>query len=138
MMKSPNFSRRAFMKGTAAAGVASGASFSIGAPAFAQSGLPDPASVLADISVGKYVRKDYRELYNMSDAPLWDPNKDWIRTVDWEAVRKAQAGKSVRFAIGAADTESAVMSSCVGPMPPEVNRWSTFLDNVRTASTISS
>jgi multiple sugar transport system substrate-binding protein len=38
---------------------------------------------------------------------LWDPELDWIRTVDWEAVRKEQAGKTVRFAIGAADAESA-------------------------------
>ena len=38
---------------------------------------------------------------------MWDPAKDWIRTVDWEAVRSQFAGSTVRFAIGAADTESA-------------------------------
>ena len=101
------FTRRTFLKSSAAAGLATGVGTSLAAPAFAQSGLPDPASVLADISVPKYVREDYRKLYNMSDEPLWDPNKDWIRTVDWEAVRAEQAGKTVRFAIGAADQESA-------------------------------
>ena len=43
----------------------------------------------------------------MTGDPLWDPAKDWIRTVDWEAVRAEQAGKTVRFAVGAADQESA-------------------------------
>ncbi len=75
--------------------------------AAAHSDLPDPQSVLDKISVRDYVREDYRELYSMSDEPLWDPARDWIRTVDWEAVREAQAGKTVRFAIGAADQESA-------------------------------
>ncbi|WP_421723167.1 ABC transporter substrate-binding protein [Bauldia sp.] len=106
-----NVTRRSFLKSTAAAGVTAGVSASVGtslvAPALAQSDLPNPADVLADISVEKYVRADYRELYGMSDAPLWDPDKDWIRTVDWEAVRSDQAGKTVRFAIGAADQESA-------------------------------
>jgi len=70
--------------------------------------LPDPASVLADISISKYVNADYRKLYDLSDdKPLWDPKKDWIRTVDWEAVRKSLSGTTVRFAIGAADQDSA-------------------------------
>ena len=38
---------------------------------------------------------------------MWDPAKDWIRTVDWEEVRKEFAGTTVKFAIGAADAESA-------------------------------
>ena len=38
---------------------------------------------------------------------LGPERKDWIRTVDWEAVRKEHAGKTVRFAVGAADRESA-------------------------------
>ncbi len=76
-------------------------------PAFAQSGLPDPQSVLDRISVDGYVREDYRKLYSMTNDPLWDPAKDWIRNVDWEKVRSDQAGKTVRFAIGAADQESA-------------------------------
>ncbi len=75
-------------------------------PAFSQ-GLPDPQQILDDISVEKYVRADYRELYGMTNDPLWDPDQDWIRTVDWEAVRQAQSGKTVRFAIGAADQDSA-------------------------------
>src|SRR5262245_65092503 len=70
--------------------------------------LPDPASVLAKINVGNYVKKEYRDQYKLGDNDLlWDPAKDWIRTVDWEAVRKEHAGKKVRFAIGAADRESA-------------------------------
>jgi multiple sugar transport system substrate-binding protein len=70
--------------------------------------LPDPASVLAKINVGNYVKKEYRDQYKLGDDDLlWDPAKDWIRTVDWEAVRKEHAGKKVRFAIGAADRESA-------------------------------
>ncbi len=97
-------SRRSFLKTTAAAGVAGTAMPSI---VRADGHLPDPASVLDDISVPKYVREDYRTLYDMSGEPLWDPNKDWIRTVDWEAVRSELAGTSVRFAIGAADQESA-------------------------------
>jgi len=100
-------SRRRFLQSTAAAGaVSSFAAPGLLRPALAQD-LPDPATVLADISVEKYVREDYRKLYGMTGEPLWDPARDWIRTVDWEAVRSAQAGKSVRFAIGAADTESA-------------------------------
>ena len=97
-------SRRSFLKTTAAAGAVGTALPNI---ARADGHLPDPASVLADISVPKYVREDYRTLYNMSGEPLWDPNKDWIRTVDWEAVRSELAGTTVRFAIGAADQESA-------------------------------
>jgi multiple sugar transport system substrate-binding protein len=70
--------------------------------------LPDPAKVLADINVGKYVKADYRKQYGLADdEPLWDPKKDWIRTVDWEKVRGEFAGKTVKFAIGAADAESA-------------------------------
>jgi multiple sugar transport system substrate-binding protein len=104
-------SRRSFLERSAAIGLVSGVSaVSVGGlslPAFAQSGLPDPKTVLDRISVKGYVREDYRKLYNMSDDPLWDPAKDWIRTVDWEKVRSEQAGKTVRFAIGAADQESA-------------------------------
>ncbi len=99
-------SRRAFVKGTAAFGLATGAA-GLKMPAFAQSDLPDIKTVLDGISVNGYVREDYRKLYSMTDEPLWDPAKDWIRTVDWEKVRSEQAGKTVRFAIGAADAESA-------------------------------
>ncbi len=100
--------RRSFLKGTAKIGAAT-AVVSLSTP-FASTAFAakrDPQAILDDISVKKYVRQDYQKLYNMSGAPLWDPNKDWIRTVDWEVVRKAQAGKTVRFAIGAADRESA-------------------------------
>ena len=103
-------SRRSFLKSGAAVGVTSAVASTIGSPfiagAFAQD-LRDPASILADISVRKYVREDYQKLYDMSADPLWDPGKDWIRTVDWEKVRSELAGTTVRFAIGAADQESA-------------------------------
>lgn len=100
-------SRRALLRSGVAAGAAAAGS-SLAIPALADSHLPDPASVLADISIGKYVRQDYRELYGMSDdKPMWDANKDWIRTADWERIRSELAGTTVRFAIGAADTESA-------------------------------
>jgi multiple sugar transport system substrate-binding protein len=106
MTASGRLSRRSFIRTSAALGVVGGMG-RLAAPAFAQSGLPDPQSVLDDISVKKYVREDYQKLFNMSGEPLWDPELDWIRTVDWESVRKEQAGKTVRFAIGAADAESA-------------------------------
>ncbi|MEM8540439.1 MAG: extracellular solute-binding protein, partial [Pseudomonadota bacterium] len=100
--------RRSFLKRTAAIGAA-GAAVSLSSP-FVSKGFAqarDPQAILDDINVKKYVREDYQQLYNMSGEPLWDPNKDWIRTVDWESVREAQSGKTVRFAIGAADRESA-------------------------------
>lgn len=100
-----SISRRSLLRMGAAFGAGALAS-GMRLPAFAQE-LPDIQSVLDGISVNGYVREDYRTLYNMSGEPLWDPAKDWIRTVDWEAVRSAQAGKTVRFAIGAADLESA-------------------------------
>jgi multiple sugar transport system substrate-binding protein len=99
-------SRRSLLK----MGAAFGAATSVAAlkmPAFAQSDLPDIQGVLDRISVDGYVREDYRQLYAMTSDPLWDPAKDWIRTADWEKIRSEQAGKTVRFAIGAADQESA-------------------------------
>ena len=102
-----SLTRRSFLQSSIATGAVCGLGGGLATPSFAQSGLPDPAAVLADISVEKYVRADYRDLYGMTNDPLWDPAKDWIRTVDWEAVRSEQAGKTVRFAIGAADQESA-------------------------------
>ena len=103
-----NLSRRSVLKAGAAAGLATATSLStpIISSAFAQN-LPDPQKILDDISTEKYVREDYRKLYGITNELLWDPDKDWIRTCDWEAVRKAQAGKTVRFAIGAADQDSA-------------------------------
>ena len=56
--------------------------------AYAQN-LPNPADVLAKINVGNMVNKAYREQYKLGDNDeLWDPKKDWIRTADWEAIRK--------------------------------------------------
>lgn len=99
--------RRQFLRGTAATALAAGFGTMGSKASFAQS-LPDPAKVLADISISKYVNPDYQKLYGLSDSkPLWDAKKDWIRTVDWEAVRKELAGTTVRFAIGAADQDSA-------------------------------
>lgn len=109
-MGTPDKTRRTLVKSAAAVGVAGAVGTAVNFPfiskAFAQD-LPDPQSVLDEISVPKYVREDYRNLYNMSDAPLWDPDKDWIRTADWETIRKELAGSTVKFAIGAADAESA-------------------------------
>ena len=100
-------SRRAFLHRSAAVGLVTGTG-GLAMPVLAESHLPDIQSVLDSISVSGYVRADYRELYSMTDDPLWDPAKDWIRTVDWEKVRSELAGTTVRFAIGAADQESAV------------------------------
>ncbi len=105
MIVNSKFTRRSMLRLGTAFGVGAMAS-GIRLPAFAQE-LPDIQSVLDGISVPGYVREDYRTLYNMSDEPLWEPAKDWIRTVDWEAVRSQQMGKTVRFAVGAADLESA-------------------------------
>ncbi|MEM9845159.1 MAG: extracellular solute-binding protein [Pseudomonadota bacterium] len=100
-------SRRSFLKSSSAAGVAA-AGATWGSRAIAGGHLPDPQSVLDEISISQYVRADYRDLYGMSDdKPIWDSSKDWIRTVDWEAVRSELADTTVRFAIGAADAESA-------------------------------
>jgi multiple sugar transport system substrate-binding protein len=110
--KSGLLTRRSLLKSTAAASAAmvagaGGVSLFNVRRSFAAN-MADPASVLAKINVGNYVKKEYREQYNLGDNDeLWDPAKDWIRTVDWEAVRKEHAGKTVRFAIGAADRESA-------------------------------
>jgi multiple sugar transport system substrate-binding protein len=104
-------SRRTFVKSALASSTALAAAggvslFNIGRGLAAN--LPDPASVLAKINVGNYVKKDYREQYKLADDDLlWDPAKDWIRVVDWENVRSQFAGKTVKFAIGAADKESA-------------------------------
>ena len=104
-------SRRSLLKSTAAAGAAlvagtGGVSLFNVNRAYAQ--MANPSDVLAKINVGNMVKKEYRDQYKLGDNDeLWDPKKDWIRTVDWEAVRKEHAGKTVRFAIGAADRESA-------------------------------
>ena len=107
-------SRRSLIGGAAAlGGAATAAGFvpglvpGLARPALAAAALPDIQATLDKISVDGYVRADYRKLYNMTNEPLWDPARDWIRKVDWDKVRTAQAGKTVRFAIGAADAESA-------------------------------
>jgi multiple sugar transport system substrate-binding protein len=114
MLQKPTgtISRRSLLRTSAAAGAVL-VSGTTGLPLFnlrranAQD-LPNPADVLARINVGNYVKKEYREQYKLGDNDeLWDSGKDWIRTVDWEAVRKEHAGKTVRFLIGAADRESA-------------------------------
>ena len=107
--KSGIVSRRTLLRSTAATGASLTAGevnlFNINS-AFAA--MENPADVLAKINVGNYVRKEYREQYKLGDNDeLWDPGKDWIRTVDWEEVRKEHAGKTVRFAIGATDRDTA-------------------------------
>ena len=108
-MKLGGLSRRSFLRTGTAFGLAAGVT-GLKTPAFAQSGLGDIQAILDGISVEGYVREDYRKLYNMDNTPLWDPAKDWIRTVDWEKVRSELAGTTVRFAIGAADQESAAVA----------------------------
>jgi len=104
-----NLSRRSFLQTSSAAGlVAAGAGTGLVGRAFASTDLPDPQTVLDQISIEQYVREDYRDLYSLTNADtMWDPATDWIRTVDWEAVRSELSGTTVRFAIGAADQESA-------------------------------
>ena len=100
--------RRSVLRSGAALGAAAGLGGLVNVSRGFAADLPDPASVLASINVGKYVKADYRKQYGLGDDDLlWDPKKDWIRTVDWEAVRGEFAGKTVKFAIGAADAESA-------------------------------
>lgn len=105
-------SRRSFLRRSAALGATSAVG-GFALPALADNHLGDIQSILDQISVANYVREDYRTLYNMTDEPLWDPARDWIRTADWEAIRSEFAGTRVRFAIGAADQESA--AEALGP-----------------------
>ena len=110
--KSGLLTRRSLLKSTVAASAAlvagtGGVSLFNVRSAYSQN-LPNPADVLAKINVGNVVKKAYRDQYKLGDNDeLWDPKKDWIRTADWEAIRKEHAGKTVRLAIGAADRESA-------------------------------
>ena len=107
MYKSGKISRRSFIRSSSAMGMATIGS-TWGGRLLAQSKLPDPQSILDEISISKYVRAEYQALYGMSDSkPIWDNKKDWIRTVDWEKVRSELSGTTVRFAVGAADAESA-------------------------------
>ena len=107
MYKSNKISRRSFIRSSSAAGLTTVGS-TWGGRLLAQSQLPDPQSILDEISISKYVRAEYQALYGMSDSkPIWDSGKDWIRTVDWEKVRSELSGTTVRFAVGAADAESA-------------------------------
>ena len=105
-IKLRGLSRRSFLRTGTAFGMAAGMT-GLKTPAYAESKLGDIQTILDGISVEGYVREDYRKLYNLDNTPMWDPAKDWIRTVDWEKVRTELAGTTVRFAIGAADQESA-------------------------------
>jgi multiple sugar transport system substrate-binding protein len=100
-------SRRHFLAGTAAAtGALAAPQILKPSAAFGQS-LPDPDKVLAEIKPGNYVKQDYLEQFGIGpDDELWDPNKDWIRIVDWEKIRSQFAGETTRFAVGAADAQS--------------------------------
>ena len=103
-------SRRSFMKTSAAAGATLATAGGVNMFSINRSfgAMMNPADILAKLNVGAKVKKDYRTQFNLKDDDLlWDPKKDWLRTVDWEAVRKEHAGKTVRFAIGAADADSA-------------------------------
>ncbi len=111
--KSGLVTRRSLLKSTAA----TGAALSVGGVnlfnvnrAFAD--MANPADVLAKINVANYVNKDYQKQYGLNgDELMWDPNKDWIRTADWEAIRKEHGGKTVRFLISSDDRESALQGT---------------------------
>ncbi len=111
--KSGLVTRRSVLKSTAA----TGAALSVGGVnlfnvnrAFAD--MANPADVLAKINVANYVNKDYQKQYGLNgDELMWDPNKDWIRTADWEAIRKEHGGKTVRFLISSDDRESALQGT---------------------------
>ena len=107
MDKTGKFSRRTFLGTGSAIGLGALGTGWTGRLRAAEH-LPDPQTILDQISISGYVREDYQELYGMSDdKPIWDAETDWIRTVDWEKVRSELSGTNVRFAIGAADQESA-------------------------------
>ena len=110
MLLTNKLSRRSLLKATAATGAVAAVGgvnmFNING-AFAA--MANPADVLANINVANYVHKDYQKQFNLKgDETLWDPKKDWIRTVDWEAVRKEHAGKTVRLLISSDDREAAL------------------------------
>ena len=110
ILKTPGTSRRSFLKTSAASGAALVAGGGVNLFNINRSfgAMMNPADILAKLNVGAKVKKEYRDQYKLGDNDLlWDPKKDWLRTVDWEEVRKQHAGKTVRFAIGAADADSA-------------------------------
>lgn len=70
--------------------------------------MKDPAEVFKKHQCRQICEEAISRASKLGDNDeLWDSKKDRIRTVDWEAVCKEHAGKTVRFAIGAADKESA-------------------------------
>lgn len=99
--------RRRFLQGGAATAGAFGVAPLV-APRFAfAKSMPDPDKVLETIKPGNYVPEQYLEHFDVDpDALLWDPDKDWIRTADWEQIRSKFAGETVSFAVGAADAVS--------------------------------
>ena len=110
MQNAKGVSRRSFIKTAAATGATLATTGGVSLFNINRSfgAMMNPADILAKLNVGAKVNKAYRAQYNLKDDDLlWDPKKDWLRTVDWEAVRKEHAGKTVRFAIGAADADSA-------------------------------
>ena len=110
MLLTNKLSRRSLLKATAATGAVAavgGVNFFNINSAFAD--MVNPADVLAKINVANYVNKAYQKQYNLTgDELMWDPKKDWIRTADWEAIRKEHAGKTVRLLISSDDRESAL------------------------------
>ena len=114
--KSGSMTRRSLLKTSAGTGAAlmagtGGVSMFNVRSAYSQD-LPNPADVLAKINVAGYVNKDYQKQYGLKgDELMWDPKKDWIRTADWEAIRKEHAGKTVRFLISSDDRESALQGT---------------------------
>ena len=111
LLRKTAVNRRSLLKSTAATGaaLATGAGVNMFNVNTAFADMMNPADVLAKINVANYVNKDYQKQYGLKgDELMWDPAKDWIRTADWEAIRKEHAGKTVRFLISSDDRESAL------------------------------
>ena len=99
--------RRDVLSGTAVAAGAFAAPMILKRSAAFGQALPDPDKVLSEIKLGNYVKPAYLEQFGLGpDDVIWDPDKDWIRTVDWERVRREFSGQTTRFAVGAADAQS--------------------------------
>ncbi len=102
--------RREFLKKSslAVAGTVAASYLSSPPSVHAQSmDLPNPDKIINSLVPKNYADPEVLERFDIGpDDFLWDPEKDWIRRVDWEKVRSEFAGTKLNFAVGAADKES--------------------------------